>query len=100
MKIASLFTGAGASGPVVAAPGAYSLCKAGIFGHNAAGLRCHAPQVTLNDLSPWPAGAGGLDLGLQQVGACACCCRCHRYCGAACVLTPAEDTCPSCTPLR
>jgi hypothetical protein len=77
MKVASLFTGAaGASVPVGAAPGAYSLRKAGTFGNNAAALHCHAPQVTLNNFSSWPAGAGGLDLGLQQVCACACCC--HR----------------------
>lgn len=75
MKVASLFTGAGASVPVGAAPGAYSLRKARIFGHNAAALHCHAPQVSLNNCLPCPAGAGGLDLGLQQVGACACCCR-------------------------
>jgi hypothetical protein len=48
MKVASLFTGAGASVPVGAASGAYSLRKARIFGHNAAAPHCHAPQISLN----------------------------------------------------
>jgi hypothetical protein len=96
MKVASLFTGARLLCQRLPPPGAYSLRKAHIFGHNAVALHSHAPHIGSDSCMAWncrrwrpgPGPAAGIHLRMLLPP--------NQHYGTTCMAAPAEtpNPCP------